>query len=361
MSDARDVLATRLSYAQCWEDGERVIDALDPAGKTLCSIASGGDNTLGLLAAGAERIIALDLSIPQLAVTELKLKASVMDPSEYRVLLGVDPGDSLALYARIRTDLSASSRGWLDAHPELLEASLVRAGRFESYLNLFRTRILPLVHGRRAIGKWFELDTREGRAEYYRETWNRRRWRAMFRVFFSQRVLAARGRSPEHFRYVDGPVSEAFLARTQHALVDLEPAQNPYLQWMLLGRWLPGSEPRYLSEDGQAVIAERRDAVELIEAPLGVALESVEDGSLDGFNLSNVFEYLPEDIVLELLREAARTGRPGSRLAYFNLLVPRSRPDELADRLQPLTELAERLHREDRAFVYSAMRVEEVR
>jgi S-adenosylmethionine-diacylglycerol 3-amino-3-carboxypropyl transferase len=60
------------------------------------------------------------------------------------------------------------------------------------------------------------------------------------------------------------------------------------------------------------------------------------------------------------LAKIAACGRPGGRLAYWNTLVPRSRPDSLADRLRPLTELAERLHRQDKAFFYNRFVVEEI-
>jgi S-adenosylmethionine-diacylglycerol 3-amino-3-carboxypropyl transferase len=42
------------------------------------------------------------------------------------------------------------------------------------------------------------------------------------------------------------------------------------------------------------------------------------------------------------------------------MLAPRRRPDHLASRLSPLTDLAARLHDQDRAFFYSAFIVEEV-
>jgi len=51
--------------------------------------------------------------------------------------------------------------------------------------------------------------------------------------------------------------------------------------------------------------------------------------------------------------------RPGARLAYWNMLAPRRRPEQMADRLRPLDDLAARLHLADRAFFYSAFRVEE--
>ena len=47
-------------------------------------------------------------------------------------------------------------------------------------------------------------------------------------------------------------------------------------------------------------------------------------------------------------------------MVYWNMLVPRSRPDALADRLRPRSELAAALHDRDRAFFYSALVIEEI-
>ena len=49
----------------------------------------------------------------------------------------------------------------------------------------------------------------------------------------------------------------------------------------------------------------------------------------------------------------------GARLAYWNMLAPRSRPENLASEIQPLRELSESLFKQDKAFFYSAFIVEE--
>jgi S-adenosylmethionine-diacylglycerol 3-amino-3-carboxypropyl transferase len=61
-----------------------------------------------------------------------------------------------------------------------------------------------------------------------------------------------------------------------------------------------------------------------------------------------------------MLDAIVRSSRPGARLAYWNMLVPRRRPEAMAARLRPLDELAAQLHVRDRAFFYSAFRVEQV-
>jgi S-adenosylmethionine-diacylglycerol 3-amino-3-carboxypropyl transferase len=82
--------------------------------------------------------------------------------------------------------------------------------------------------------------------------------------------------------------------------------------------------------------------------------------SIDWFNLSDIFEYVSGDRFRDLLAAVCRSARPGSRLAYWNTLVPRSRPDALAGMLRPLNDVSSRLHAIDKAFFYSAFVVEEV-
>ena len=80
---------------------------------------------------------------------------------------------------------------------------------------------------------------------------------------------------------------------------------------------------------------------------------------MHGCNLSDIFEYMSPDEYRRQLERLCRALAPGGRLAYWNMLAPRRRPEAMADQLRPLTELAARLHLEDKAFFYSAFVVEE--
>ncbi len=83
-------------------------------------------------------------------------------------------------------------------------------------------------------------------------------------------------------------------------------------------------------------------------------------GHFDGFNLSDIFEYMSPDqheaCYLGLIERAS----PGARLVYWNMLVPRSMPDTCAGSVISLDELSTSLHAQDRAFFYQALRVDEV-
>ena len=51
---------------------------------------------------------------------------------------------------------------------------------------------------------------------------------------------------------------------------------------------------------------------------------------------------------------------PGARLAYWNTLVPRSRPEEMADRITSLDVEAREMHLQGRAFFYCRFVIEEI-
>jgi S-adenosylmethionine-diacylglycerol 3-amino-3-carboxypropyl transferase len=217
------------------------------------------------------------------------------------------------------------------------------------------------VHGRRRVAGWFDLGSVDAQREYYARVWDTWRWRGLFRLFFSKRVMAARGRSPEQFAHVQGEIGDVLLGRARHVLCDLPLRDNGYVQWMLMGDWAATEGvPEYLTERGHAALGEVVERTTFLTAPLEQHLEAVAPGTYDGFNLSDVFEYLSEPVTAGLLAGLARAGRPGARLAWWELFVRRARPDSLGDRLRSLPDLGERLHEVDRAFVYGGFRVEEV-
>ena len=109
------------------------------------------------------------------------------------------------------------------------------------------------------------------------------------------------------------------------------------------------------------VLAERAGRIQVVTGSLIEALRELPDRAVDAFYLSDIFELVDPDGYEAILVEIARTGRPGARLCYWNNLVPRTRPSSLADRLSSEMGVADKLHAEDRAFIYSRFVVEAVR
>ncbi len=353
-------LASRLNYSQCWEDDAVLTRALDAGeGKRVLSIASAGDNSIALAMTGAQ-VVAIDLSFPQIATCELKLAGRALSHRQYLQLLGAERGmDPVALYRRVRTLLSPEAAAYWDDNAQTLRYGVLRAGRFERYLATFRDRILPFIHRPSTTRQWTRhLDPPEQR-RFYRERWDNWRWRGLFRLFFSQRVMAWRGRSPEQFAHVDGPVGSVILGRVERVLTDVPMRDNGYMQWILTGDWhTPSAWPAYLTRAGHRRLGEVSERIELVHASMIDYARRDDAGGFDGFNLSDIFEYLSVDQSRELYEALLEVANPGARFAYWNLFVDRRRPDALADRVRCLDALASELHATDR-FVYGSLRIEE--
>jgi S-adenosylmethionine-diacylglycerol 3-amino-3-carboxypropyl transferase len=349
-------------YAQCWEDADILVEALDVQPGDVClSIASAGDNALALLTCHPARVIALDLSPAQLACVELRVAAyRALEHAELLELIGSTPSRRRReLYQRCRPLLGTAARAFWDARTADVVAGVGGAGKFERYFGLFRRYVLPLVHRHSQVETLLRGGPLDVRRAFYRRQWDTFRWRLLFRVFFSRFVMGRMGRDPSFFAYVEGNVATRILERAKHAVTELDPAANPYLQWIMTGRHTTAL-PLALRREHFETIRANLERLEWRCQSVEDFLASREAHSVDRFNLSDIFEYMSTENYHRLLGQLAAGTRPGGRLAYWNMLVPRSRPESLADRLRPLAELAGRLHYQDKAFFYSRFVVEEV-
>ncbi|HLX06451.1 MAG TPA: DUF3419 family protein [Thermoanaerobaculia bacterium] len=368
-------------YANCWEDADVLVAALRPRpGARILGIASAGDNCLSLVAEGAD-VVAVDLSPAQLALAELKRAAIRRLP--YAALLGflgvrpaVPERDRLATLAELGGELSPGARDYWRRNAAAVAGGVVHWGKFEHYFGLFRRRVLPLVHGRRTVGELLAPRDAAGRADFYRRRWDTWRWRLLFRLFFSRAAMGRLGRDPEFFRYVEGSVAERILGRARYALTALPIADNPYVRYILTGGF-ETALPHYLRPEVWARLRARLDSrPEALALHLGAidevgaAIVAGGGGRFDGFNLSDIFEYLDPPACARIFRGLLAAANPGARLAYWNMLVPRRCPPPepaaaspgaaTAPRVRPLDEEAAALFARDRAFFYSAFVLEEV-
>jgi S-adenosylmethionine-diacylglycerol 3-amino-3-carboxypropyl transferase len=346
-------------YANVWEDADVLCQALQPGpGRRVLSIASGGDNAFALAADGAT-VVAVDLSPAQLALCELKRAAiRALEYDELLAFIGVQRSETrIATYGAIAEDLPAHARTFWDSRLTELRDGIVHAGKFERYFATFRTRVVPLIHSRRAVAELLAEKDRRARVTFYENAWDNWRWRLMFRLFFSRALMGLMGRDPEFFRYVEGSVAERILTRTEYAFTVLPTHSNPYLNFIFTGRF-GDTLPRYLDP---ARFAQLRAGMDRITFVRGAVEEvAASHAPFDGFNLSDIFEYLDPATCAGIYEALLAAARPAARFAYWNMLVPRRRPDSATDRVRSLSERAAALFAVDRAFFYSAFVLEEV-
>jgi S-adenosylmethionine-diacylglycerol 3-amino-3-carboxypropyl transferase len=351
-----------IRYAQCWEDADILLEALDiQPGDTCLSIASAGDNTLAMLTQSPARVIAIDLSPAQLACLELRVAAyRQLSHHELLELIGSRASHRREmLYRRCRLQLSTDVQAFWDARPAEIAAGIGSVGKFERYFSIFRRRMLPLIHSQKHVARMLAGGAPDERRRFYSQNWNTWRWQLIFRLFFSRLVMGYLGRDRSFFQYVEGRVADQILKRTQYAATTLNPAENPYLQWILTGRHTTAL-PYALRPENFEVIRANLDRLEWRCQSLEDFLDQQRNTVIDRYNLSDIFEYMSPENHHHLLHKLIRAGRSGTRLVYWNMLTPRSRPQQMAHQIRPLAGLARRLHRIDKAFFYSNFVVEEI-
>ena len=351
-------------YAQCWEDPEldRAAFQIRPD-DTVFSITSGGCNVLAFLIDNPRLVYAVDLNPHQNYVLELKMGAfAVLPYGEMLELFGVrDSRRRRQLYGRVRAVLGKECRAFWDAHQAGVDAGIIHAGRYESYMRLLR-RCLERVKGKRLIRAFFETGDAAERGRLFTREWDTPLWRAFTGMFLSRTVMSALF-TGEFFRYVEGSFSfGAHFARlVRRTLTEMPLRENYFASYILLGRYLDEDHlPPYLMRKNFSVIRERLPRVHPVTGTCVGFFTGMGDSSVQKFNFTNIFEWMPEEECEAILREAWRVGSHGAVLTYRNLLVFRERPAALQQMIKPDRPLAEALHARDRAFVYRNYVVERI-
>lgn len=348
-----------IRYASVWEDPDILCKALEPSAKggRILSIASAGDNVLGLLTLDPKEIVAVDLSAPQIACLEIRIAAfRELDYRDLSKFLGVEDSENrIEIYQnRLRKHLTCDAAGFWDRNLDLIRGGVIHGGKFERYLRLFGKWALPLIHSQATIDELLKEKSAEERKYFYENRWDCWRWRLLFKIFFSRFMMGRAGRDPSFFNHVEGTVAERILARSKHALTASYAHQNPFLHYILKGNFSRNHLPRYLKEEHFKTIQERIDRVRLIQ---GSATDI--EGTFDAFNLSDIFEYMSQEQFTACYEKLIAQANPSARMAYWNMLVPRSCPRHCLDRVSPLLDLADSLHTEDQAWFYQKFVIEQ--
>jgi S-adenosylmethionine-diacylglycerol 3-amino-3-carboxypropyl transferase len=353
---------TAVRYAQCWEDADVLLEALNVQPGDVClSVASAGDNTLALLARHPAKVFAVDLNPAQLACLELRVAAyRLLGYDDLLVFLGSRRGQHRPqLYQLCRRLLSRHARAYWDERPEDIAHGLGGAGKFEQMMARFRSTLVPLAHDRRMINRLLAGGSRSERHAFFEQQWDTPMRRLVAMLFLPRLVQARTGRAVPFLPSTDFAHGRRLLARSGRLVTDLDPAQNPYLHWMLTGTH-GTALPFALRPENVPTIRANLDRLDWRLCAVEDVLGELGDRSIDRFNLSDTFEYLAEPAYHTLLYRLARCGRRGGRLAYWNTTIRRRRPPIMADMLLPLTDLADSLKRQDRVFLYEDFVVEEI-
>lgn len=348
-----------IRYANCWEDADVLCEALGVReGHRVLSIGSAGDNSFSLLMNAPELVLAVDINPVQLHLIELKKAAiTALDRADCLAFLGFIPAtDRTATLARLNAIMPGESRIFWATRTEQVAAGIITQGKFERYFAHFRKWMLPLVHGRKLCMALVDPKSGAEQERFYAERWDSWRWRALFRIFFSRFVMGRLGRDPAFLEQVQVDVGAFILGRAAAHLRSSACQDNEFLEFIWTGAFTRNL-PHYMRPGHYERIRANIHRLHTFEGLAEAAFRA--HGTFDRFNLSNIFEYMPEDVFAGVTRDLVDHARPGARLACWNLMVPRHLSS--ADgRLIHEQELSDALTKRDKGFFYLSFRVDRV-
>lgn len=350
-----------IRYAQLWEDADVLVEALgDQKGKTLVSICSAGDNALAMLLLDPARVVAIDLSPAQIACLEIRMIAyRKLSHAEFLEMMGARPSTRRGeLLDQLLEELDEDTTAfWSQRLEEIKEFGLGGVGKFERYFRVFQKRLLPLAQSQSTIDEVFRSKPRAQREIFFNKRWNNWRWKLLLKIFFSNFVMGRLGRDPAFFDHVEGSLADHVASQLNHAGVDLDPSKNPYLQYILTG--IQGEAlPLAWRPEHYDIIRDRLDRLDLRCGSVEAFVATGEKA--DGFNLSDIFEYMDQEIFEEVYGSILGASNKQARLVYWNMMVPRRVPARFADNITRLQEVEDRGKKADKAFFYSDFVVEQV-
>ncbi len=349
-----------IRYANCWEDADVLLQGLDiKEGSRILSVASAGDNSFSLLTTNPEIVVAADISEVQLWLVELK-KAAFQNLSYEEVLgfLGfTQSAERKKIFAELKQSVSKECKNYFELNIHLIEAAIISQGKFEKYLQLFSKKILPWVHSAKTIDQLIAVKTEAEQKLFYNRHWNTWRWRLLFKLFFSRVVMGRFGRDPEFLKEVDAHVSKTIFWQSEKHLQTVLAQENWILYYNLKGEF--GSKlPHYVRPENFAAI---KSNLERLHIKQGYAEEVAKQyGKFDCMNLSNIFEYMNKDRFTATANQLIDASEQGGKLAYWNLMVPRTISKQLPQRAAYCKELSSQLSSADKGFFYHSFIIDEV-
>lgn len=354
-------------YSNVWEDPElnRVSLKVKP-GQNVLSITSGGCNSLSLLLEDPGKLISIDLNPAQLAMLEYK-RAAIIElsyeefidaigtpflfkpakPAEYRV----------ELYNRIKKHMPQYAVSFWDDNLHHIRDGIMMCGKVEKFFKLYRT-ILGLLYSKEDLQSLFKAENLEQQRERY-ANFRKKRWNALHRLLLNRGVLSL-VKGAHSFAQVDFEDFASNLNKKRSLGMTRFFNPDNYFMCLLMlgGHWHEGGMSPYLLRENYPKLQKNIHKLEIFKGTIGEVLKKDGPGSYDRFNLSNIFEWMTNEVFNGIIREVLELARPNSRMAWrYTFARPRELDAENLSRLVYEPELSDELFKQDRAFIYESFHV----
>ena len=350
-----------IRYSQVWEDASILCEGLDiQSDDHVLSIGSAGCNAFALLIAGAKSVVAVDLNPAQIALIHLK-KQSIQKHSlqEYRSLVGVSKEhNAVELYRSIRESLPKFAQIFWDSNLSLLEFGVIHVGKLDRYFSMFQEQFIKKMVPKEELEIFLQSTDLGEQETFFRTYFSHPKFVQAFKHYTGKEMIASSGRDPAQFAFVTQEnTGDYFYDRFAYTCTKIPAKDNFYVHYLLDGNYKTLYPPQY-NENHYTLLKSRIEDLEIRHEGIVDTIAAYPVGHFSKANLSDLFEYLSEEDTQSLLSLLVENMRSKGRLAYWNLLVPRSAQQNIP--VTSLDEIASNLHNKDRCFFYSRFILEEI-
>ncbi|MCO6435851.1 MAG: BtaA family protein [Phycisphaerae bacterium] len=351
-------------FNMSWEDPEMDRRAFQLTGDdTVLSITSAGCNPLNFLCQSPRRLICVDGNPAQNAILELKLAglATLDHATFFDIFAARSPERVESLYPnKLRPLISPRSQKFWDKNLKVVARGLYRHGRMGVFCRILR-RYLKLVKiNDSIIERLFACDSLEEQQSLYDGCIAPRLWRRSSKMFVSFKPLMyLAGVHPKQFELVDGRhnMYDYIRERIEHALTKVPAKDNYFLSQAISGRFRGNHVPPYLLEENFETLRNNLDRVEIVNGWLEPYLNSQPAGSINKFNLLDIFDWMPATAFESTLQAVLRASAPDATLIYRSGSYRLDPPESVRPFVHHHQELSRELLAIDRSATYGSFYV----
>jgi S-adenosylmethionine-diacylglycerol 3-amino-3-carboxypropyl transferase len=326
-------------------------------GNVLC-IASAGDLALSLLALGARKVIAVDISEPQLHLCKLKSAAiqelERVDAAKFLGFMPAGPIERQRWFTQCLPLMPPETAEFWNVHGrDMYSRGPIWCGRYERFLSRLQALLRPALG--HAFKELVQCTDRISQTEIFEKQINRAWLRMVFRFVFNPTVFSRRGMDPRSLAHRRSPVplGDQYWTMLRAFCTNTSAAANPWLQLFMVGRLVSlDGAPAYLTPVGFARTKQsmkslrwvKSDVLEFVRAQMPVDTNKV--------CLSNLADWLNADQFEELIGALSCKLAAGSRLVWCYLHVQHKLPPGLSSKIRISEDLGKRLREKDRFPFY---------
>ena len=243
----------------------------------------------------------------------------------FLIFLIIFPPYKIYYFIQVKV-LDPETREYFDNHLFLIDKiKLLNCGRFEYYFQILKHKVMPLIHRKKTVEKFALLDNIEEQKKFYKNRFSNKRFKTMFKLFFSEKTMSRLGRDKDYFKYNSDSLVDHLTERVKLGFDNNLNSKNPYMQYVLLNTFK--AMPMYLEKENYEVIKSRLDRLEIRYCSFDDVL--LENEKYDLMNLSDIFEYMPNEIMREMENKTAKILNTDGIVMFWNMVNDREMGNEL--------------------------------